>query len=74
MPEKPDEEPPTGEKPDMEDSSEEIAVSDILEGDTVMITFADEKSAEKIIVMTEPNDGEDVAPQAEGTDKEKDTV
>lgn len=54
-PEKPDgemPEKPEGQNPDMENSSEEITASDISEGDTVMVTFAEDGSAAEITVMS----------------------
>ena len=42
---------PDGQKPDMINVSEEIALSDISEGDTVMVIVEDDGSAAEILIF-----------------------
>ena len=75
MPEKPDGEPPQEPGAGQENSSEEIAVSDISEGDIIMVTFTDDKKAAEITVLSVPEgNGADVNPPADGQDSDTGTV
>lgn len=74
-PQKPDGEPPQEPGTGQEDSSEEIAVSDISEGDIIMVTFTDEKKAAEITVLSVPGgNGGDTNPPAGGQDRKTGTV
>ncbi len=75
MPQKPDGEPPQEPGAGQENSSEEIAVSDISEGDIIMVTFTDDKKAAEITVLSVPEgNGADVNPPADGQDSDTGTV
>ena len=75
MPQKPDREPPQEPGAGQENSSEEIAVSDISEGDIIMVTFTDDKKAAEITVLSVPEgNGADVNPPADGQDSDTGTV
>lgn len=58
-PERPEGDMPDGQKPDMENASEEIALSDISEGDTVMVIAAEDGSAVEVMVMPKMEEHEE---------------
>ena len=64
-PQKPDGEPPQEPGESQENSSEDITVSDISEGDIVMVTFTDDKKAAQITVLSvQEGSGLEVNPPA----------
>ncbi len=75
MLQKPDGEPPQEPGAGQENNSEEITVSDVSEGDIVMVKFTDDKKAAEITVLSvrEENDGE-VNPPAGAQDNGAGTV
>lgn len=65
LPQKPDGEPPQEPGESQENSSEDIKVSDISEGDIVMVTFTDDKKAAQITVLSvQEGSGLEVNPPA----------
>lgn len=65
-------EAPKGQRSGMEGSSEEITISDISQGDVIMITLANDKSAAEITVMAGMPDGGDNMPPADERSDEND--